>query len=427
MINLGGWDLITMTDAALVNQAMAARQNELIVGFEFRSDEAMLRGTFGPWRIVPGGSMGYLLVEMPVREGELRIRGKWPRARLEGVVLKARLRLRMLPVGDRGDRREVIFDLHELGDGEEGVDAIGYDDPEDHLQQIEAMVFRRAVAACLSAHAGDVSFVVASVETRGTVKGAEFEMPHHAWGNVLTGDGRQYLALAGALTTPKAPLSTVDPGIIATPGSAYLALSRRFLMIRVVHPALESGFRPRVPFRCRGAVSESTRPVSLGKQSLSGMTVEPILRRLSVEVGDTALLARAETKTDLALGTYLTTDVRMTMPFAFDRKTGTLTFRADPDPKVSHQVHGNGPFGWLAELLVGIILAWNADALKAMTRSLAGRMQGANLREVDTSTWTGVRDFEVGGAAMKRAMVLTDVRAAGEGARQAVTATTRPA
>lgn len=413
MIHLGPWDMITLTDVALVNQAMAARANELLVRFRTHNSEFRLKGTFDPWRILPGGAMGEMLVEMPVRDGQMRL-PDGHLAQLGGVTLKVRLTLRLLPLKDPPDTTEIRFDLGALdpSTGEDAVKQIGYDDPHGQLTGIEPMRFRVSVARCLSEHAEDVSFVIASVETRGSAADQVFEMAHHAWASVATTDGRHYLAIAAAMKPPGQPFDTIDPQIFAKPGSAFLALSPRFMALRVIYPAVVEGFRPKTHFRCHGRVIANQVSIRLGKQTQMGINVEPVIEHLHLALGDTGLYVTARCKTDLPLGTYLSTEVKAHMPIVFDASSKTFGLIADKDPDIRHELRGTGPFGGLAKLLVGLFVGWHAEALDGVARALSRQMQGANLRQVDLSNWTGIRDFELHDALFEHALVLRDARPA---------------
>ncbi len=410
MFDLGEWDLLTLTDVRMVNAAMVARQNELITRFNHHSESFRIKGRFGPWRIVPSQSTQILQVELPVTEGELRVPGYRVPTRLGGITLRVRLALRLLPVGSREEVHDLVFDFDELEDDEGAVRAISYDDPEGQLEGIEAVIFKLAVARCLSANAAEVSFVFGSVKCRGSLQDESLRLPYQGWANVETTGGRHYLALGAAFNAPKAPLQNIDPEILVRRASAYVAMSRTFLMTRVIYPSLDQGFSPPIPFRHAGTKASNMVPIDLGSHRHGSWIVRPIVRRLVIEQGQKALTARAETTTALPMDARLESLVELSMPFHFDAGTRSLSFLPDPNPRDRHRVIGSGPFSGLVAFLVTLILGLNVDALKALVKVCAGQLQGTNLKTVTLAEWNSVRDFRIDTADLNGALVLSDTR-----------------
>lgn len=412
MMSLGEWDIVTMTDVALVNAALIQRQNELITKFKHRESDFRLVGTFGPWQILPGGSMRMLNVEIPIVTGELRLLKHQGPTRLDGMTLKVRLSLRLLPIVDKPDLRELVFDFDGIDREEEGVLPIDYDDPDGRLDRIEASLFKIAVAKCLSAQATDVSFVFASVKARGTVKTTALEVPFHDWGNVVTTDGRQYLALAGALRKPKTDFANLDPQIIAQAGSAYVAMSNRMLMERAIFPTIQKDFRPKTPFALNGRTARSQCRIDLGKHKHGIWNVHPFVDRLSISQRDKDLHVAAISSADLPLGARLVSTLTLNMPFAYSPKTKQMTYKPDPAPKEHHDVHCPPVLDVFVGWLVRLIVHFNADAIKALVHACSSRLQNINTRIVDMNQWNGVRDFELGGAELNGCLVMRDSRPA---------------
>lgn len=65
-MNLGGWDMVSVVPMDRVNAAMAA-SGHTPTDFSYRERPLRIKGRFGPWRIVPGGSVQLPHVDIPIR------------------------------------------------------------------------------------------------------------------------------------------------------------------------------------------------------------------------------------------------------------------------------------------------------------------------------------------------------------------------
>jgi len=205
-------------------------------------------------------------------------------------------------------------------------------------------------------------------------------------------------------------LQNIDPEIFASPASAYVAMSREFLMTRVIFPSLDHSFKPPVPFRHNGAQASNMAPIDLGQFHHGSWTVRPVVQRLTIDQRAKDLHARAVTMTELPMGARLESIVDLTMRFHFDPKSRALTYLPDPHPTEQHRVTGSGPFGGLVAFVATLILSANLDALKALVNACARTLQGSNLKVVNLTDWSGVWDFRVDQAVLNGALVMSDTR-----------------
>lgn len=413
MLTLEGWDLLTLADVKLVNAALAARHNELITSFDYKGDPLHLKGQFGIWQIRPGGSVSMLEVAIPIDHAVLiNTHKRRQRITISGVTLLARLSLSLLPIKDSPDTQELRFDFDESAKVGDGVIGLDIEDPDDTLTETQRQILKKAAAACLAAHASDVSYVFASVKTRGSTSGAMFDLPHHDWANIATADGRHYLAIAGALSDKVAPLRNIDPALIAKEGSAYLAFSPSFFAQRLLYPVVQADFRPKAKFTAKGAGVRNAQRINLGEKKHGIWRITPIIERLTIQPGRKDLSIHAVTTAGLPLGAELISWFEAHMAFRFDPKTRSMTFVPDPHPKERHEVR----MGVAAEILLGwlirLIVALNRDAIAGLTKGMAKSMQTMTTRTVGGTGWTGVRDFELGTGVMDGAFVMTDTRPA---------------
>jgi hypothetical protein len=413
MLTMDGWDVMSLTDVTLVNAALAARGNELITEFDYREDGLRLSGRFGAWQIAPGGSMNLLFVDIPIATGKLAgLPGRVGPVNVAGLTLRVRLMLGLLPAEGAPDQNDLRFDFEASEAAGKGVLPLDILDPKGQLSAIEASMLKSAAAACLAAHGDQVTFVFASVKARGTVSTDWLDLPHHDWANVVTADGRQYLAIAGALSPPKARLQTIDPALVATPASAYVALSNRLLAERVLRPSIKTSFKPPTPFALKGTTLTSQRRIPLGVKKHGIWTIEPFIDRLSIAPAQKGLHIAAESSADLPMWSRLVSHLTLDMPFAYDAAGPSVAFRPDPKPKERHEVKCPPVLDILIGWLIRLIVSANEGALRALVHGVAGRMQMLNTKRVSAANWRGIRDFQLGAARMDGCMVLADTRPA---------------
>ncbi len=413
MMTLNGWDTASITDVALVNESLAARQNELITEFDFREGSLHFHGRFGAWEILPGGSLQLLNIRIPIKTGRLEGLPRRPRrVDISGVSLILKIALRLLPAPDGSGKSDLLFDFeNKLSvNGEDPVLPLDIEDPTGRLNDMQKTMLRTAAAACLSAHGGDVSFVFASVESRGSTTTDVLATPHSDWCHVITSEGRQYLAVLGALSPPKGGINSFDPALITKPGSAYLVLSNRMFIQRLLLPTLVADFRPKTQFAANAVQVRNKRPIPLPPQKYGLSELRPIINSIVFSMKATALSVKVSTKTDIGLGAILTCNIDMTMPFVFDAKKREVSFRPDPKPKESHTANLPGILDALIGWLIRIIVGFFDQPIHDLAVSIARGMQKFNSKGVSTANWTGVRDFQVGDAALNGCLWFCDTR-----------------
>ena len=405
-MNLNGWDTTSVVAIDLVNHALEQNTGKLVTRFEFRDDPILMRGTFGPWRIVPGGSLQKLHVEIPITDGWIRGVMRSARTKLTGTVLTVEIGLRLLPRADAKDTHDLVFDLS-AGDTPEarpirGIDIRGTGgklSPE----QIETV--HVALVDCLNAHAEQVAFVFASVEARGTAADGWLQMPWNDFTYVETVRGRHYLALMGSRKkpTPQMTPDRFDPKLLEGQAPACFALSHELYLTGLLLPWLNASFRPKARFKyavakwpdakhsVAGVVLQS--PVALPKSG----DAHPALKSLVFSVQGSALAVSAHAEAHVGAGCHLQVKIDMTMPMALDPATGAVSIRSDPRPRETHWFDANNPFGWMVAA-GATILEWLVphlrDQISGTVQGFARGMQGQNNPLAQPKVWNGVRDFK---------------------------------
>jgi len=410
-MNLGAWDTCSVVSIDLVNQALAKHKDEVIKSFTYDEPKMNVRGTFGAWSIVPGGSERLVNVAMPIEGGRLRY-GRRP-IKLAGVTVYAQMKLRLIPAPS-GDDEELKFDTRPgANTSEQPIRVYDIDDPSQKLDQLDASDLMEVLSACLSANAEQVSFVFASVKARGTVSEAWLDCPHHDWAFVDAGPNRQYIALVGGPKPrdPDAPFR-LDHTIIATKADAYFAASNRLFCERLLGPILNKDFRPKTTFVSHADTVKLTKKVNLGGKWQGPIWVEPFLERMTLNPIKNALAINAVTKTALPLHTALDATVEIRMPFQRDPKTGGLSFGRDPNPKITKHLSKSGILGHTLGLIVELVVAILDKPINQMINTIAQSMQKINNPTQTPIKWRGIRDFQTDIAQLDGCIWMADLRPA---------------
>lgn len=410
-MNLGAWDTCSIVSIALVNKALEDHSEEVIKSFTYREDKMIVRGTFGAWSIVPGGSERLVNVAMPIKKGSLKY-GQRP-IKLDGVTIYAQMKLRLIPAPS-GDDEELRFDTRPgANTAEAPIRVFDVDDPSEQLDKLDAADLMEVLSACLSANAEQVSFVFASVKARGTVSEAWLDCPHHDWAFVDAGADRQYLALVGG-PNPRDPDKPfrLDHTLIATKADAYFAASNRLVCSRLLAPMLNKDFRPRTTFTASGEKVRLSKHVPLAGKWQGPIWVEPMLEGLTLTPIKNALNVVAVTRTPLPLDTSLDATVDIKMPFRRDPKTGGLSFTRDPKPKITKKLSKSGILGHTLGLIVELVVAILDKPINTMINTIAQSMQKINNPSQTPIKWRGIRDFQTDTAQLDGCLWMADLRPA---------------
>ena len=409
MSNLYGWDTVSVIAIDLVNAALAKSANQLITEFDFHGDDLSLTGTFGTWSVAPGGTLQRLQLILPIRFG--KIEGWVGEVDLSGITLTVRVLLRLLDAPAASDAQHLVFDLEESfkDGGEDAVEPVLIDDPEGRLSPTQETGLKLAVAACLSAHSDQVSFVFASVKARGTVQTDALATAHHDWMLLNTTAGQQYLAIVGAMKRPAAA-NSIDTALVAEAPSAVLAISNALLTNRFLLPAMQRDFRPAASFKVDKSAVVNVRDIPLPTLKKGMVNIHPRITLLRLSLGNGALVCKARVNAPLTLLAKFYTEVDMNMPVEFDTKTRKIRVLPDPSPKETHTVKFPKVIDFLIGWLVRWIVSFFDKAISEAVLGVATHFERFNSPTIDTVRWSGIRDFETSGIALDGNMVLFDSR-----------------
>ena len=282
-MSMGGWDLVSLVDVALINERLREAAGDVVQRFQYKEENLRIRGVFGPWQIVPGGSRQKLHVDLPLKSGELRLHpGMQTRYPLKGLVLRVELALRIIEPTQEAGPRNLMFNLDRTGlmGAEQPVTVVELFDPEGRIPEDDKRILSISLAACLKKHQDKIKFVFASVTST-----AGLSMPNLDWAYLETGGAGQYLAIAGALDPMPADLEadSIGDGLILPDMQGALGLSGRTLCQKVIAPSMNQTFKPQNSFVGQGSGVRLLRPVRLAPQKIDGYVLQPVLHKLEMK------------------------------------------------------------------------------------------------------------------------------------------------
>ncbi|MEO1537285.1 MAG: TULIP family P47-like protein [Pseudomonadota bacterium] len=407
MTRLYGWDTVSVIGIDLVNQALAKSGNQLITEFEFKDEDLNLSGQFGAWQIAPGGTLQRVNLTLPIKLG--KIEGWLGDADLAGITLNVRVILRLLPSPEAPDEQHLVFDLEESFQGDDAIEPISVEDPDERLSAQQQTGLRRAVAWCLSAHSAQVSFVFASVKARGTVETDTLATDHHDWMLVNTVDDQQYLVVLGAMKRPVAA-DAFDTSMLSANPSAVLAVSKSLLVSRFLLPTMRESFKPKSNFVVKGDKVVNAGPIRLPRLKKGIYKIDLTITSLTLTSGKDLLLCNANVEAPLKFLATFYTEIKMRMPVTFDKTTGRIVVKPDPNPEETHTIKFPKILDFLIGWLVRWIMSFFDDLIKRAVVSVATGFERLNSPQINTVKWTGIRDFKTGAVALDGNIVLSDTR-----------------
>lgn len=409
-MNLLGWDTVSALGTPLANQALQAAQERLASRFSHCRDGLQAEGSFGPWQIVAGGAPGLLHMDLHIRDGTARGLGRGA-TDLAGMVLRIEVPLALVPSPDGKRPAELRFKTVEGTPPPDLIKPLALKDPRQQLDDIGGQMLQIALCECLSASMGSVSYVFAEIAPHNAGGGDWAATPYLDWACLNTGDGRQYLAIFGAMAPPRPDmaLDKIDVEVIAGKGSAYFAFSPRIYGERLLLPWLNANFRPRAQFRANGGAITLARPVPLPPAPSKVGTLHPVIDRMTLSVAKGGLAIRLDAHAE-AMGATVRVTMSMMLAMQLDKATGRVGLCPDPNPKTSYRVEGHGIFGWLVELIVHLIIGLTGTSITDIAKGIAAKMQALNAPGASMVHWNGVRDFVTTEAACDGCLWFADTR-----------------
>ena len=249
-MDLFGWDTVFVGGIDKVNQALAGAGDVLIQTFTFTEDGVSASGTFGAWSIVPGGSGELLHLCFPIASGQFTLAPGVPATDLAGSKVVLQVPLRWLEGQDAKDTRELAFDLREVareGSRDPAKVSVVSVSPTNRLTPNQARNVGHAIAAYISAHAAQVSFVLAAVDPAAVGTPPWLHPSASAFTVVSPADGSApalaIMSVVAVRDTSSLPRN-IDAGLLpGAGGNAAFGIAGPLVLRDIIGPAITSGLR----------------------------------------------------------------------------------------------------------------------------------------------------------------------------------------
>ncbi len=168
-MNLSGWHTVATINESAANAQLAANLADVLQDFSYAGTDPIsgmpykITGTFGPWKVVPGGSGVYVHMALPLVTGTLA--GAGAAHDLAGASVVVNVLLTLLPAKAGDNTSELRFAFAEPATSTataaaDLVTGVSCTVPSDKV--IEPTV-QDAVVGCLLANGGGVTYVFARI------------------------------------------------------------------------------------------------------------------------------------------------------------------------------------------------------------------------------------------------------------------------
>lgn len=400
-MDTAGWDLIFAISIDAVNRALLANQKALLTNFDL-TQNVKASGTYGSWKIVPGGSGQLVNLALTISAGQVqRGTGSLP---LAGAQVTLKVELALLPTSSG---QHLTFDFTNSPVtlvNITGVPALG---------EIGAAALGAAIAADLAQRADQITFVLASVSPVGS-GGPTWLNPAKLAFSYAVPAGKSPVLGIFAVTT-NVDISRldrdVDPVVIGS-GEVGLAMAPSLFLMHVFGPALAAAF---------GTDTDkivSTGPNSLGNNgqiglpsvSKAGEDYYPKIDSLSATLADDHVAISLAGNCDMHMNINMSFNAQSSVAVSLG-SLGNLSLHTTGQPSFSHDVS----IPWYDHLLD--IVAVVAEAIlditvAAISSELAdGISHVAGTSEIVTQApgivgWVGTKGFTATQAGLDGAFYL---------------------
>lgn len=417
-MDLHGWDTAYATHIGQLNLALAA-PGATVRSFEAEEEGWMVRGTLGPWRIVPGGAGILLHLEVPITEGSLCSSGG-PEASLAGVSVLLEINLQVLPSKLPGEKELGFHFQHRGQPGGPATGATGAVTPLKVLNPAGLSFTQQAVlgaglADSLVRQASAIAFSFASISVVPPGATGSWLSPRScAYAYCQTDGGEGFLVIYGATdgrNTDALPRQ-VDPALIAGQAQACFAISPALFLKNVIQPLLPQVYAgtnaAAFTFDAAHTTIRATRAIGVGGVKSGAITYYPQIQSLAITTAGSRLNVRAEGDCDMYMGMSLAFAVSSQSESQFDASKATLSLRKDPHPEVSHSSHipwYDYLMGPLADIIMLIVVPLVADGI---ANGLNSAMQGMTFSNAGPQSvrWAGMKTFTIQGGELNTAFRL---------------------
>jgi hypothetical protein len=374
--NAFGWDTIYTIDIELVNGALSKCSMPKL---NYDADGITMAGAFAPMRIVPGGSGKLLRISFSILSGTFTSKQNGEAA-LDGVQLIADLELALLPSAIPSTRNlvpRILSVSRQTGPGL--LTPVNLIDSNKHLSPAQWGLVFGLLPQYLVSIADKLSFVLASVDYAKPATNSWLAPVEADYAFLSKNDGGMFLGVLAATThrdvsgLPR----TIDNEIVSGANNAGLFISEALFMQNVIMPNLPRAYSGASAntFHWNGSAIVSNQTFGAGSFQKGAITYYPQIDSFTMTVSGGNLVTQIAGHCDLKAGIGMTFNGSTTNEAVFNPQSKIVTFAADPNPQLNHDV--DIPWYWafgglVVEGIVQLVARLIANALADSLRSGEG-------------------------------------------------------
>lgn len=378
-MNLHGWDVVFAADISLVNAALARGSSALATTFAFTTEGVETSGTFGVWSIDSGGSGDLLMLRLEIASGQLT--GSAVGAvDLGGMAVLLEVPLKWVPAEPGSEQTNLQFDFTDSGTGGNGrgVSSSRVCVPAGKsLTPVQQDALGEAIAECLTANAGKVSFVLATVIPSASANAAWLQPVASGYTYLNPSSGPASLLVLGSTSRRdvSALPTTVDSPIVPGGANAAVAVSPALFMRHVFMPALAGGFHAPLTSFSTGddAVVKNRLPVPMAPIKVEVQSFSPVITSCSAVIADDHVAITLAGTCDLEPGATMTFNASSRIGATLDAHTGQLRFSVVGTPKFDHNITESVVY-WFLGILTKLLID---ELVEAIGSSICSGLQSA--------------------------------------------------
>jgi hypothetical protein len=357
-----------------VNNALA-RASDTQRMFQKSASDLSVQGKLGAWRLVPGGSMQRLRLQVPIAEGTVCWQGEGDSGQsLAGVELHLEVALKFLT---RDQQELLCFDFSQFKDTVSLLDVTG----PACFNRIQLTVLGQAIAESLCAHPEQLSHVLATVDISGKA-GSWLAISQKTWCYAETRAGKACLAIF-CLTNGRENdqyQPNIPPALMAY-DQPTLAFSYQTMLGDGLATALSSLFQPRARFKYDGRTNVSLlAPVKLPVLHRGAKDFYPEIKSMVFSPGDNVLKGHValDITTKFIWSITINSDSDIALPFIFDKNTGQCQFQSDTAPDVRYDFDVPAVIKPFLKFIVNFFIDRNQVISNQIASAAARKLQSFN-------------------------------------------------
>lgn len=412
---LNGWDTVFVANADALNASLARSTSKLQQSFSFSEQGFSTSGTFGTWSIVPGGSGQLLVLQIDITSGTMKISADGASIDVSGMGVQLLVNLQLLPSPDALSRQSLVFDFQQVGP----VAGPGVVTPHDvvtskSLSLLQKTALGNAIANTLVQHAGEVSFVFATINPTQNSTISWIDPVASKYAYVAPAGLPPAIAILSVVTQRDVsglPL-LVDPSILQGAGNAGLAIEPGLFLEKVMGPALLQSLRTSgtLVLNSSGLLVNTGR-LSLPEIDKAGESYHPGIDNLTASITDNQVNVAMTGGCGMRMGVSMTFRATSSLCVALASNGTSLQFSTVGQPTFHKDVnipwydHLFDIFGGLAEVILQVCVA-------AISNELAGGISDVTSSEALVQTapggvaWADVGGFTAQSASLATALCL---------------------